>query len=215
MLLPVLLIGGCVIGDQLTTLTVHPDGSADLVLFRSNLHSTEEGKRAEKELADFRASFDAREEGDFARIREAGGKVVEASWVREEAPFSNLIRAHFPTASAVEKYWSAEDEDGKIVMKTRFHSEGPRRRLAIEITVPPDKTNPSHVSPANVDQIKQAMANGISETRIALTQGAIVAAKGFTVAEDKQAALLDFTAISDVLRSGGKAELYLEWELEP
>ena len=47
-LLLLLLVNGCVIGDELTTFTMNPDGSADLVVFRSNLHSTEKGEKGEQ-----------------------------------------------------------------------------------------------------------------------------------------------------------------------
>ena len=90
-LIPLFLVGGCVVGDQLTTITVHPDGSADVVVFSSNLHSTEKGDRAEKELADYKASFETRAEMSVAaRIGEAGGKAVETSWVRQQAPLFEL-----------------------------------------------------------------------------------------------------------------------------
>ena len=59
------------------------------------------------------------------------------------------------------------------------------------------------------------LADGISETRVAVTSGSITTARGFTVARDKQSALLNTSAINEVLRTGGKAELYLEWEVTP
>jgi hypothetical protein len=214
-LLPLLLVGGCIVGDQLTTITVHPDGSADLVEFRSNLHSTEKGDKAEKELADYKASIDTRADGDPARIREAGGEAVEATWVRQQAPFSTLVRAHFPSPSALEKYGTVKDEHGGFQMTTQFRSDGVRRSLTVGITVPPEKANPSQSSPSDVGQFRQTQADGISETRIAVTKGSITTARGFTVASDKQSALLDASAIDEILRTGGKAELYLEWDVTP
>jgi hypothetical protein len=214
-LFPLSLVGGCVVGDQLTTVTVHPDGSADLVVFRSNLRSTEKGDKAEKELADYKTSFETRAAGDFARIREAGGGMVEASWVRPQAPFSNFVRARFPSPSALEKFWTVKDKDGGFQLTTQFHSDGLHRSLTVEITVPPEKANPSQSSPTDVEQFRQTLANGISETRIAVTNGSITAARGFTVADDKQSALLNGSAIDEVLRSGGKAELYLDWDVTP
>src|SRR5689334_3482312 len=85
----ILFAGGCVIGDQLTTFTLNSDGSADLVVFRSNLHSTEKGEKGEKELAEYKVKFDSQEDGDFQRIRDAGGQVMLTSWVRTRAPYSN------------------------------------------------------------------------------------------------------------------------------
>jgi hypothetical protein len=50
---------------------------------------------------------------------------------------------------------------------------------------------------------------------VALVSGSITAARGFTVARDKQSALLDARAIADIMLKGGKGELYLEWEVAP
>lgn len=210
-----LLVGGCVVGDQLTTFTIHPDGSADLVIFRSNLRSTEEGAKADNEIAEFKAKFDARTEDELARIRDAGGTIVQASWVREQAPLSSLVHAQFPNASAFEKFLTIKNEDGSLLIKTQFQNDGPRRSLTVHITLPVDKANPPQPSPSGVEQLRQADANGISETRIALAKGSITAARGFTVAGDKQSALLDASAIDEILRTGGKGELYLEWEVTP
>ena len=134
-LIPLVLVGGCIVGDQLTAITVHPDGSADVVVFRSNLHSTETGDRAEKELTDYKASFESRADGELARLQEVGGKAVQASWVRPQAPFSNFVSAHLPNASALEKFATIKDEDGGFQMATQFRSDNLRRSLTIEITV--------------------------------------------------------------------------------
>jgi hypothetical protein len=213
-LLPLLLVGGCIVGDQLTTITVHPDGSADLAILRSNLHSTEKGAKAEKELAAYKARFDSRADDDFTRVRDAGGTAVESSWIHSQPPFSSFIHAHFPTASVLEKYMSAKDDKGNSVMTTQFRSDGERRRLTFRITVPPDKNNGSRPAPVSPEQLRQAIADGISETRIAMTSGSISASRGFVVAGDKQSALLNVSEIAEILRAGqGKAELYLDWEL--
>jgi hypothetical protein len=182
-------------------------------VFRSNLHSTETGDRAEKELTDYQASFETRDDGEYARLQEAGGKAVEVSWVRRQAPFSNLLSAHLPSASALEKFATAKDEDGGFHMTTQFHSDGLRRSLTIEIAVSPAKANPSQSLPTDVVQFRQMLADGISETRIAVTKGSITSASGFTVARDKQSALLDASAIDEVIRAGGKTMLSLEWDV--
>lgn len=208
-------LGGCIVSDQLTTLTIHPDGSADYVLFRSNLRSTEKREKAEKELADYKAKFDARTEDEFVRVRDCGGKIVQATWVRSEPPFSNIIHAQFPDASALEKFGSAKHEDGGPLITTKFHRDGTRRKLTARITVPPDSIKEPVEQPAKVPS-KQAWANGISETRIAVASGSIVAERGFTVANDKQSALLDGDEIEQLLRKGnGTVELFLEWEVTP
>jgi hypothetical protein len=108
-----------------------------------------------------------------------------------------------------------KSEDGGFEMTTQFRSDGVRRSLTVGITVRPGTANPSQSSPSDIGQFRQTQANGISETRIAVTKGSITSARGFTVASDKQSALLNASAIDEVLRTGGKADLYLEWEVTP
>jgi hypothetical protein len=209
-----LLVVGCITGDEVTTLTVHPDGSADLVLFRSNLRSTQKGEDAKSELADYRKSFDARTDGEFVRIREAGGRLLDALWVRDQAPFSNVIHAQFPTSATLEKYWTMKNDDGSPMMTAHFTTDGPRRKLTLQITLAPDKIDLTQLSPSDVDQLRQNYADGISHMRIAVTDGSITAAQGFTVAADKQSALLNVSELAQLLQKGqGQAEAYLAWEV--
>jgi hypothetical protein len=210
-----LFVGGCVVGDQLTTFTIRPDGSADLVIFRSNLHSTQEGEKGKTELAEYKAQFDTRTDDELARVTLAGGTIVDASWIREQVPLSNLLHARFPNAAALAKYLTIHGEDGSLEVKTEFRAEGARRSLAVTVTVPVDKNHPPEALAVDVEKLRQACANGISETRIALDGGKITTARGFTVAEDKQSALLDPRTLDEILRTGGKGELLLEWEVSP
>jgi hypothetical protein len=214
-LLPLLLVGGCIIGDQITTITIHPDGSADLVVLRSNLRSTEKGDKGAKELAEYKTNFDARSDDELVRIREIGATGIEAAWAKQDVPYANFVHVHLPNASVLEKYATHKNDDGSSLIKTQFKSEGSRRSLTVQITVPRDKTNANQSSPVDAEQFRQASANGISETRVAVTSGAITTARGFTVAGDKQSALLNTSVLDQVLRTGGQAELYLEWEVTP
>jgi hypothetical protein len=105
-----------------------------------------------------------------------------------------------------------KDEQDRPVITTQFQKDGARHRLTFRITVPEDSEQASAAS-ADINQIRQALANGISETRFAVTEGAITSSRGFTVAGDRQSALLNASEISDLIRAGkGKAELWLEWE---
>ena len=208
----VLTTGGCVVGDELQTFTLNADGSADLVVFRSNLHSTEKGEKAEKELAEYRASFEKQSNGEFGRIREADGEIVLTSWVRAQPPFSNLVRVHFPDMQSLEKYWTVKNEHDQPLVTTHFKKAGQRQRVTFQVSVPDDKDQPARPT-ESAQQLRQALADGISETRFAITEGAIVSARGFTVAGDRQSALLNTVEVSELIRAGkGEAELWLEWE---
>lgn len=209
-----LLVVGCIVGDELTTITIHPDGSADMVTFRANLHSTQPGPDGEHELADYKATFDARSQDDMVRIRDAGGTIVMASWVHDLAPFSNVVRVRFPDAAAFEKYATSKNDDGSLQISTKWQSEGRRRGLLIHVTARPNDIDLSELAVASVEKLRQGLASGISEIRIAVAGGRITDASGFTVAEDKQSALLDTNEIAKLLKANaGKAELHLNWEI--
>jgi hypothetical protein len=163
-------------------------------------------------LAEYKANFATQADKDFSRIQDAGGQVMLTSWVRVRAPFSNVVHAHFPDTAALEKYWTMKDGENRPLITTRFQKDGARRRLTFRITVQEDNYQAAAAS-ADGNQLRQALANGISETRFAVTEGGITAARGFTVASDRQSALLNASEILDLIRMGkGNAELWLEWE---
>jgi len=216
LLILLLLFAGCIVGDQLTTLTIHPDGSADLVIFGSNLHSTQTGEQGERELAEYRARFDSQSQDEMVRIREAGGKILQASWIRQHAALSNFVYARLPDASVLEKFGTSKKDDGSPQITTQLRSDGVHRRFSIQITARPDTFDTTQLSSTDVRRLRQMFADGISETRVAVTGGSINGTRGFTVASDKQSALLDLGEIAKILQTaGGKAELYLEWQVTP
>ena len=215
-LVSLLFVSGCIVGDQLTTLTVHPDGSADLVVFRSNLHSTEKGEKGAKEIAKYKADFEKRVGDDFARIVEAGGKITSASWVRDQAPFSNVVHAHFAGPDVLEKYGLVNSPNEIVQVTTKFHRDGAQRSLTVHITMSPDKLDVIRPAQQDAKKLRQRYASGISETRIAVIGGSITSARGFEVARDDQSALLSSAEITEGLLSGkGNAEFYLKWDVTP
>ncbi|HRA90038.1 MAG TPA: hypothetical protein PK992_18265 [Planctomycetaceae bacterium] len=214
-LLSLLLAGGCVVGDHFTTLTIHPDGSADLLIFRSNLHSTEKGEKGKQELADYKKNFKTQVEDEYARIKDAGGEVTKVLWVREQAPFSNVVRVHLATASTLEKFGTFQTDDGSLRTTATFRSEGSHRRLSIRVTMTSDKKQAIGPLPQDIKELKQAQADALSETRIAVVGGSITAARGFVVAGDKQSAILDLAEIAEVIRGEAESEFFLEWDVAP
>jgi hypothetical protein len=206
------LVGGCVVGDQLTTITLRPDGSADVVTFRSNLRSDQEGAKGATEISEYQARFDAHTEDDLARVTQAGGMLLEATWLRRQVPLANVVRATFPNAQAFENYYSFKNEQGSEQLKTKFATSGNRRTLTFTLDFPKGEGQ-ADKGPLTVERVRQALADGISETRIALAEGKITRASGFIVAADKQSALLDAAALGEILRTTGKGELAIEWEV--
>jgi hypothetical protein len=207
------LIAGCILSDQLTTITVQPDGSADLVKFQSNLRSSEAGAKGAEELKRFVDDFDAHRDPDYLQIRQAGGEVLEARWVRRGEPPANLLTAKFSTASTFLAYLTIKDDQGRVVAQPRFKQAGKRRRLSIVIQAPSDQKQ-TELAGRTIPEARQEQANGISETRIVVAGGQIVDSRGFTVAADKHSALVEPAEIRDLLQKRPEnLELFLEWEL--
>lgn len=210
-----LFLGGCIVSDELTTLTINPDGSAELVTMRSNIRSSEPGEKGDGELADYKSSFGAQSDEEFSRIRKAGGQIVSATWIRQQVPYSNYVQAFFPNASALEQFISENGRDDGFSYTTQFQTKASLRKLSVRITMPIDMIGSLEAS-SDVKQLRQMYADGISETRIAVTRGRITSARGFAVAADKQSALLNLRDVAEILRAGqGNAELQLEWEVTP
>jgi hypothetical protein len=134
---------------------VHPDGSAELVILRSNLHSTEQGEKADKEIAEYQSKFDARTDDEYARIQNAGGSIVATTWIRRQAPLSNVVHARFPNAAALENYWTIRSDDGRSQITPQFHADGVHRRLTIRVTVPQDASTPPPAATVDVRQFQQ------------------------------------------------------------
>ena len=209
----VVLVAGCIVSDELTTITIQPDGSADMVKFCSNIRSTEKGSKAEEELRRYIEAFDGRNDQDYVRITQAGGEVLEARWVRHEEPYANVVTARFPNSTTLENFNTIKGEKGEVIAQAHFTQNGTRRKLSLVIPVPKDEKLTEQPKPT-VKQLRQEQANGISETRLIVAGGQIIASQGFSVASDKRSALLDPTEIDELLRSNSEqVELFLEWEL--
>ena len=203
---------GCIVSDSITTITIRPDGSADVVLFQSNVRSSESGARGEQELRQYVEAFDAARDQEQTRLREAGGEIVEALWIRRDAPCSNWILARLPGPPALERYFSISGPDGTTRLKSRFVQEGDLRRLVLELLPSKDFALPKRETK---EEVRRQQADGISATRIAVTGGTIVRASGFAIAADRRSALLDLDEIVELLAvSPRRVELMLEWRVE-
>lgn len=206
-------LAGCIVHDESTTLTINSDGSGDLIVFRSNIRSTQTGNRAALDLAEYRESFNAQTQDMFERIRESNAQLEMALWVREEIPMAHVIRASIPDLAALEALSTFEDPGGAIRITPKFEVTGPHRRFALELVVGPDHIPP----PGDADdcaQWKASRASGIYDFRVAIPAGTITDARGFTIARDRQSALFDADEINSLLHAGdGDTELFLKWEV--
>lgn len=203
---------GCIVGDELSTITIHPDGSADLVKVQTNVHSSETGAKADDELRRYAQEFDAKKDADHLRIIDAGGRIEESRWIRSEPPYANVIVGKLPSAAALEKAFSFKGDDGAVVVAARFTQKGTRRKFSLQVTLPSEQVVNS-TSERTVEELRASQANGLEETRFAIAGGKIVDAHGFAVASDKQSALLEPKAILELLKKQRKIEAFIEWEL--
>lgn len=208
------LPGGCIVKDQLTTLIIYPDGGAELVTYQTNIHSSESGEKAAQELREYTRQFDAREEGDLKRALAAGGEVLEARWVRREQPSATLYRVRFPSAAALTRFCTITDENGGPLAEPEFTAKGRIRRLSLLITSPEPPPDGARDKVDSRESLLEELANGLSVTRIVLVGGRVRSCEGFTMAGDGQSVLLDQDEITQLLtRGAGTAALHIEWEL--
>lgn len=209
-----LSVGGCIIGDALTTMTIDPDGSADLVVFKSNLRSNlDDEKKRREEIEKFEKDFEAGRGDPFDHIKSCGGEIIDSQWVKRSFPFSTLVRAKLPNAAALEKYATFGDSEDQLRVIAKFESEGTRRRYEIQM-IPGRDDKPPAPDPKDAESLRKQMADTVNEFRIVTAGGKIVDSQGFTVASDKQSALLEGRRINEMLRADRKAVMYLEWEVE-
>ncbi len=201
---------GCIVHDQIVTLTLNPDGSGDMILFRSGIRSTESGEAAEREIEKYRDSFDAKTPDIFKQIRESGAHLDQATWIRRQVPAAHVIQATFPDAETLETFLTLRDADGVRVVKPTFSQTETRRRLSFQLTVEPDSIHPPNTDPA--EAMKRAHATAVSVVRIALSAGTFTDARGFAIARDRQAAMLDETEIRALLHAN-EGDIFVEWDV--
>jgi hypothetical protein len=207
-----ILFGGCIISDQITTISIYPDGSADFIKVQSNIHSSQTGSAAADELRRYSEDFIAKRDSDQAHLLEAGGQIQESRWIRSGEPTANLLVVKLPTSQALEKAFTFKGDAGQTTVAARFVKEGTRRRLSIQVTLPSDQVA-GIVLDKTIHDLRANQANGLSEMRFAVVHGRIVEARGFTVAQDKQSALLEPREILTMLKTQPHAEALLVWDV--
>jgi len=205
------LVTSCIVSDELSVITILADGSADWVRFNSNIRSTEKGEKGTEEIRRFVDDFEAQRDPDLERLRAAGGKVLEARWVRKQEPYSTVVTAKLPGSKALEEFLTIRGNQGDPAVQTRFTQDGSRRKLAFTVSFPEEKLPELSSDEAR----RQEEVDGLSRTRIAVLPGRILGSRGFKVATDKRSALLGIQEVEALLRAGrGKADLFLEWDIE-
>jgi hypothetical protein len=207
-LLSLLLLPGCIVSDQITTLIIQPDGSAEVIVVRSNIHFRGNDEKREEEQEEYRRKFNDGEQFWFDRIQTSGGTIEETRWIKQTPPMANYLRGSLPNQEAVEKLLTL-DNNWKI--QSNITTDGSTRTLKVTVIPPPDKK--LSAPPADPEKIRKKLANSISHTRIAIQNGKIIEAEGFMVADDGQSALVDEGAFPDRLwKENAGVELLLSWK---
>lgn len=208
------LLASCIVSDQLTTVTINADGSAELICVQTNVHSSEQGAKAAADLERYRTEFNQQQSADDARLLAAGALLQEARWLREEPPLATVATWRLPSADVLQRAFTIPGDDGQALVTAQFTSEGERRRFSLVVSLPPEQT-------ANVQtqqtlrELRQTQADNLSETRFVVASGKIEDARGFTVAGDRQSALLEVREIIEALRGQRQYEAYLVWNVAP
>jgi hypothetical protein len=205
-------VAGCIVCDQLTTITIYDDGSAEFIKLQTNIRSSEPGAKGEEELRGYVSQFNAREDSDHQALIKAGAVLETVQWLRRERPHANVITARLPNAAVLERLFTFHDDSGKPIVTARFSRDGSRRRFALRVALAPDDAAPQQ--PRTAAELRAVQSDGLSETRFAVSRGKIVGAKGFSVARDRQSALLEPGAILEALRTKREVEAFLEWDVD-
>lgn len=208
------LLASCIVSDQLTTVTINADGSADLVCVQTNVHSSEQGAKAAAELERFRTEFNQQQSADDARLLAAGALLQEARWLREEPPLATVAAWRLPAADVLQRAFTIPGDDGQSLVTAQFTSDGPRRRFSLVVTLPSEQAANAQTQ-QTLRELRQTQADGLSETRFVVAGGTIEDARGFTVAGDRQSALLEVREILEALRGQRQYEAYLVWSVAP
>ena len=207
------LAASCIVSDQLDTLTIDRDGSAQWVKYQSNIRSTEKGEKGAEELKRFLAEFEGRRDADFVRVHQAGGEILDARLVRQQEPYAAVLSAKLPNRKALEDFFTFKDDKGQVVAQARFIADGQRRRFSLTVPVSKDEQKAAASKPTERER-RVGQANGLSETRIAVVGGEITASCGFTIADDKRSALLEPSEIQDLVQTAtAPVEIFLEWQV--
>ena len=87
-------------------------------------------------LAAYRQSADFLESPAAALAHHGWSSYDASKTLKITAPLSNVVHARFPNASALERFWTLQSDDGRSQIATEFASEGLKRRLTVRVLVP-------------------------------------------------------------------------------
>ena len=178
------LMSGCITKDEITSVVIDPDGAVAFSIYRLNITSDQNGEDGKKEFAKYIRGLEEKSDAYFETLAKANAKDVKVTILRKDAPASVLITARIPSLKDLAA--SLSDDDHNCTVISTEHTRGIRCEYTSKSKPSKEKELPEPAEPR---------ANSFSEIRVALAEGTIVKAQGFSVAQDKRSALLDWETL--------------------
>jgi|WetSurSiteA1Bulk_404760.scaffolds.fasta_scaffold04589_4 hypothetical protein len=195
------LTSGCITKDEITSVVIDPDGAVTFSIYRLNITSDQKGEDGKREFADYIRGLEEKKDTDFANLVKVNAKDVNVTILRKAAPASVLITARIPSLKDLAAGLSDDDFQCTAISTERT------RGIRCEYIIQPSKGK-------GLPEPAKPRANSFSEIRVALAEGTIVKAKGFSVAQDNRSALVDMETLEKMDNwEVPSVPILLEWQI--
>ena len=195
------LMSGCITKDEITSVVIDPDGAVSFSIYRLNITSDQKGEDGKKEFADYIRGLEEKNGSDIKDLVKTNATDVKITILRKAAPASVLISARWPSLKDFTAGLS--DDDINCTAISTEHTRG----IRCKATITPSKGK-------ELPEPAKLRANSFSELRVALADGIIVKAQGFSVAQDKRSALFDMETLEKMENwEVPSATILLEWQI--
>jgi hypothetical protein len=204
-----LLMSGCITKDEIVSFVIDPDGAVTFSTYLLNITSDLKGEAGKKELADLIRDYEEKQGSYFEIIAKANAKDVNVAILRKASPASGMITARIPSLKDLAAGLSGDDSNCTAVLTE--HTRG----IRCEFTNTPSKGKELPESKGKeLPEPAKLRANSFSELRVALADGIIVKAQGFSVAQDKRSALFDMETLEKMENwEVPSVTILLEWQI--
>lgn len=174
------LLTGCLQKDVTHTIYISPD-SATWSVLEKDIRSDERAPADRiAEEHDYVLAATAGTHPVAQAFRRLGAHAVTTTWLRRDRPYTVLTEARF---SSLEQIVKAVLRDAQLPGEVTAIRTGCETRLTVRVDL--------SGAPAVEDSALDALIGDANDYRIVLTEGAFVAASGFTISHDGMAAVVD------------------------
>jgi hypothetical protein len=193
------LLAGCVQTDDTRSFYLHEDGKVDAVIFLDNVHSARAGPDGRKEEKEWLGKFKKGEIDEVKQLKESHAKTVVARLLREQAPFSAIVTAHFDSIHDLGHFLS-----GDKATRVGLEKSDKFRTLSVHIAPEHPRASPSPSGPS--DEIRTVW-------RFVPVDGVVRSGKACVVAKDGGSCVIDFAELMKQDAAGGPIDFGVSWEL--